>query len=695
MSRTYTWTVLLFVTTVFLAGCSTGAQEKRVLVFTKTAGYTHPSIEDGTEAIASLGSTNGFDVVVTRDSTMFNDDTLRTYSAVVFLSTTGNVLGPGEQLSLKRFIQSGGGFVGIHAASDTEYQWPWYGQLVGGYFTGHPANPGVLSTALQVDDAQHISTQHLGGTWERQDEWYDIRYVNPATNTLLSIDETTYKTEDENPEQGFRPIAWYHEFDGGRSFYTALGHTPESYSEQAFLDHILGGIQYAIGDNDVKDYSSSDVVPPEKHFTHDVLAANLTEPMEIDLLPNGNLILVERRGAVKIFDQKSSRLRTMTRLDVYHGLEQGLLGVAVDPDAERNHWIYMAYTPPDSINPRIHLSRFTASDDWSDIDSEQVLLTIPVDRGEACCHLGGSVEFDGDGNLYLTVGDNTNPFASAGTSPVDEMDGRAFWDAQRTAANTNDLRGKILRIKPTADGYEIPEGNLFEQTDSTRAEIYVMGNRNPFRLSIDNREGAIYWGEVGPDAHDVVPERGPRGYDEINRATAAGNYGWPYMIGDNKAYNDFDFERGRSGPVQEISAIANMSPNNTGRRYLPESQPALIWYPYGPSDDFPQVGEGGRTAMAGPVYYESDFENRRTRFPSYYDSKLFIYEWMRHWISVVTLDEEGNYVDMEPFLPTVLSLSRPMDMFFAPDGSLYMIEYGGNWKQQNEDARLSRITYKP
>lgn len=689
------WSSLFLITSLIFSGCSNDGlmKEQRVLVFTKTAGYTHASIEAGVAAIQELGSTNGFSVTATSDSTMFNDDTLATYSAVVFLNTTGNVLGDGEQQSMKRFIQAGGGYAGIHAATDTEYKWPWYGRLAGGYFDGHPSNPGIRPAVLTVGDSSHAATKHLGATWERADEWYDLRDMNEDVQVLLTIDESTYKTDEENPVQELRPIAWYHEFDGGRAFYTALGHTEESYSEPEFLDHILGGIQYAIGAHVRRDYQASSVVPSESEFAQEVLADNLTEPMEIDELPNGDVILVERPGAVKVFSQKRARLETMTTLDVYYGLEQGLLGVAVDPDAENNHWIYFAYTPPDSINPRIHLSRFTAADDWSDIGSEEVLLSIPVDRDEACCHLGGSVEFDADGNLYLTVGDNTNPFASAGTSPIDEMDGRAFWDAQRSAANTNDLRGKILRIRPTADGYEIPAGNLFEDVEGARPEIYVMGNRNPFRLSVDDRAGAIYWGEVGPDASDDVPERGPRGYDEINRAVAAGNYGWPYLIGDNKPYYDFDFSRGTSGPVRDAKAIVNDSPNNTGLASIPSANPALIWYPYGPSDEFPQVGEGGRTAMAGPVYYEEDFEDRHKRFPTYYDGKLFIYEWMRHWISVVTLDDEGKYVDMEPFLPTALSLSRPMDMLFTRDGSLYVLEYGGAWKKQNEDARLSRIEY--
>ena len=186
---------------------------------------------------------------------------------------------------------------------------------------------------------------------------------------------------------------------------------------------------------------------------------------------------------------------------------------------------------------------------------------------------------------------NTNPFDSDGFSPSDESKNRTAWDAQRSSSNTNNLTGKILRIKPEDDGtYSIPDGNLFEVgTPNTKPEIYVMGNRNPFRISIDKKTNYLYWGEVGPDSHEDSNERGPRGYDEINQAKKPGYFGWPLFVGDNKAYNDYSFEDKTSGPKFNSLDVINNSINNTGLKKLPNAQPAFIWYPYAESDEFPQV----------------------------------------------------------------------------------------------------------
>ncbi|NND73223.1 MAG: ThuA domain-containing protein [Rhodothermales bacterium] len=689
-SRFRVATVIAIMLMLF-AGCAE-SDEPSVLVYSHTNGWRHDSIEAGVAALKQLGADNNFDVLATEDSLVFNSDSLKNYDAVVFLLTTLDVLGPTEQVALQRYIQAGGGYVGVHSASDTEYGWSWYGQLVGAYFTGHPSDPGEREGRLVVDDADHPSTAHLSSEWVRTDEWYDLRSVNNNIEPVLLIDETSYKTPGENPLPDLRPIAWYHEFDGGRSFYTALGHTTESYSEPAFLQHLLGGIRYAIGDGKQLDSGRSTVLPYESSFEKIVLDENLSEPMELDYLGDGRIIFVERRGNVKIFDPAVEESFVAATFPVYSGGEEGLIGVAVDPDFHSNQRVYFVHS--DSSEALIHLSRFVLNGNTVDMSTQSTLLSVPVDRGDACCHTGGSIEFDKNGNLFWTVGDNTNPFASAGISPLDEQPGRLMWDAQRSAGNTNDLRGKILRIRPNDNwGYSIPEGNLFEASDSTRPEIYVMGNRNPFRVSIDDHTGFIYWGEVGPDAGDDLESRGPRGHDEINQARSAGYYGWPYFIGDNKKYHDFNFATGVAGAQFNPQAPVNDSPNSTGLRTLPEARPAFIWYPYGASAEFPEVGIGGRTAMAGPVFYRDDYEDSDVRFPEYYDGKLFIYEWMRDWIFAVSMNEDGDYVYIEPFLPETLELKRPMDMIFAPDGSMYLLEYGSNWNQQNTDARLSRIRY--
>lgn len=215
-----------------------------VLVFSKTAGFRHSSIPAGQAAISELGAEHGFRVTVTEDAAAFNDAGLRRYEAVVFLSTTGDVLDPAQQAAFERYINRGGGYVGIHAASDTEYDWPWYGALVGAYFNGHPAQQDAV---VDIEDARNPSTRGLPARWERFDEWYNFRsYTDGSVHVLARLDETTY---DAGPTAmgADHPIAWCQEFDGGRSWYTGMGHTEESYADPLFLSHVLGGIQQVAG----------------------------------------------------------------------------------------------------------------------------------------------------------------------------------------------------------------------------------------------------------------------------------------------------------------------------------------------------------------------------------------------------------------------------------------------------------------
>jgi len=217
-------------------------KKPKVLIYSKTNGYHHASIPNGIKAIEQLGAANGFSVDATTDSLQFTDKNLKQYAAVIFLSTTANVLDATEQGAFERYIRSGKGFVGVHAAADTEYDWPWYNQLVGAYFKSHPAQQ---TAKLEIKDNSFIATKHLPATWERKDEWYNFRDTMwDKVHILITIDEKSYSG---GANYGYHPMAWYREFDGGRSFYTALGHTEESYTDENFLKHLLGGIEYAIG----------------------------------------------------------------------------------------------------------------------------------------------------------------------------------------------------------------------------------------------------------------------------------------------------------------------------------------------------------------------------------------------------------------------------------------------------------------
>jgi cytochrome c len=448
--------------------------------------------------------------------------------------------------------------------------------------------------------------------------------------------------------------------------------------------------------------SAAPVYPPETSFKRVVLAENpdkdpdgIVDPMELSVAKDGRVFFAERRGLVKYWSPETSEVHTVGQVPVFTGLEDGLLGMTLDPDFTDNGWIYLFHSPPDLEEN--HVSRFTIDEGKLDLSSVKTLIRIKTQRKE-CCHSGGSLNFDSEGNLYASVGDNTNPFASDGFSPSDEQAGRSPWDAQKSSANMNDLRGKILRVRPMDDGtVEIPDGNLFPKDGSQgRPEIYVMGNRNPYRISIDPRTHYLYWGEVGPDAGNLNPERGPAGFDEINQAREAGFFGWPYFIANNKAYVKYDFAGKKSLEQWDAAQPVNLSPNNTGGNQLPPAQSAFIYYPHSLSARFPAVNAGGgRTAMAGPVYYYDEQAQSPHRLPAVYDHHLFIYEWSRNWIIAVRLGEDESITnprkDLHRFLPG-MTFKRPMDMELGPDGCLYLIQWGTQWGDNN-DTQLIRLEY--
>ncbi len=443
--------------------------------------------------------------------------------------------------------------------------------------------------------------------------------------------------------------------------------------------------------------------PDDNRFTKVILAQRLEEPMQFQVLKDGRVIIAERKGKLKVYDPASGDVKVIANFpvstkyvskegEVTEG-EDGLQGVILDPDFEENNWIYVYYSPAGDP-PKNTLERYEWLGDELILSSKKVVLDVPTQR-EECCHVGGGLLFDKDKNLYLSTGDNTFSRASDGFSPLDERPGMSAEDSQKGSSNTNDLRGKILRIHPEADGtYTIPEGNLFpEGTPKTRPEIYTMGNRNPWRLTIDSKTGWLYWGEVGPDgSQDDYEKRGPQSYDEFNRAKEPGNYGWPYFVGNNRAYNEYDFETKESGEFYDPAKPINNSPNNTGMLELPPAIPALIEYSKSESEEYPLLGSGGNSAVGGPIYHRSDFDNPERPFPAYYEGKWFITDFARGWINLVELDEQGDVKSMESFLPDV-KLLGPLDMKFGPEGDLYVIEYGQGYFKDNPEAQLVRIEY--
>ncbi len=212
-----------------------------VLLFSKTKSFRHESIETGRVALQSYFDHHGMSSTISEDSSVFTDEGLQHFDAIVFFQTSGNVLDSLQQIAFVKYIQSGKGFVGIHAASDTEYDWPWYGKLVGAYFANHP---NIQEHFIQKVDTAHVSCKHLPDRWKRTDEVYNFVQLPDSVNVLLTADESTF---DGGTHGDYHPMAWYHLYDGGRAFYTALGHTVESYQDTMLLEHIYQAIVWASG----------------------------------------------------------------------------------------------------------------------------------------------------------------------------------------------------------------------------------------------------------------------------------------------------------------------------------------------------------------------------------------------------------------------------------------------------------------
>ncbi|GAA1960339.1 ThuA domain-containing protein [Agromyces allii] len=672
----------------------------RVLVFSETAGFRHGSITPANTLIEDLAEENGFEAVFTEDSSVFapaNAAELALFDAVVFNSTTGDVLTADEQTTFEEYIRGGGGYAGIHSASDTEYDWPFYGGLVGGYFNGHPA---PQQATVKIEDKVNPSTMHLeGDTWVLSDEWYNYRnFTRDNVHVLLSLDETSYTGGTQGADH---PIAWCQaDYEGGRSWYTGLGHIESNYEIPAFRQHILGGLEIAAG-----------VVPSgcsatqSANYEKITLDDNTQNPMAMDIAPDGKVFYAERNGRLQQIDPDTNATTTALTLAVTQANEDGLLGVVLDPDFAENGWVYLYYAPNNvgGDGPHNRLSRFTYDfgTKTASLASEKVLMKVTTQRN-TCCHAGGDMLFDNDGNLVLATGDNTNPFESDGYAPIDERTGRSDFDAQKSSANTNDLRGKVLRITPQADGtYTIPEGNLFDEAEDTanktRPEVYAMGFRNPFRIGLDPQTNKLFVADYGPDAGAANANRGPGGTVEWNIVDEPGNYGWPLCVGI-KCYRDWNFATSTAGAAFDPAAPINNSPNNTGLTTLPPVIQPEWWTENGTAALYPEIGNSG-APMGGPVYrFDPDLESE-TKWPAYWDGKAIFGEWNQGKQYSIQLDEEtgSEIVDINRILPAIFDgggdWHRSMDFEFGPDGALYVIDWGSDFGGSTADSGVYRIDY--
>ncbi|WP_328414495.1 ThuA domain-containing protein [Micromonospora sp. NBC_00389] len=745
------------------APVSTGNQFK-VLVFTKTTGPVSGSTAAGVAAIRELGKQLRFAVQVTDDSRKIDRPHLSQYRAVVFLNTVGDVLTDAQQNAFEDYYRDGGGFVAVHSAIEAEPSWSFLTDVLGTRATGAV---DVTAATIKVADRVHPASETLPERWNRTDRWYNFAAnVRGVSHVLATVDETTYAGGAMGADH---PITWCKDYQGGRSFYTGLGGTAASFGTTDLRAHLGGAIRWAAGTTD-GDCGATVLA----NYQMDYVAAppNVNEPIGFDVLPDGRVVQTDRRGGVRLHDPATNTTHLLAQLPVYMASEDGMYGPAVDNDFATNKWVYLYYSPltmeapfPEStptanapstgVDPSVwdpwngyfQLSRFKFVDGPTptlDVASEQKILKVPVNRG-ACCHVAGDIDFDSHNNLWMVTGDDTPAGGgnSGGFSPHNDMltatglYNAPFVDARRSSLNTNDLRGKILRFAVQPDGsYTIPDGNLFsgdeEGGGKTRPEIYAMGFRNPFRITLDDDDIA-YVTDYSPDSQTPQAFRGPAGTGRMMVVREPANYGWPLCYQPDLPYYRWNFTTSTplDGPPQAYECgdptrgPANTSRWNTGLTYSPPIHRSELWYSYQDNNAanplgtpcaasytqspqgtcpqlFPEMGTGG-IGPHGAAKYDYDPANPNpTKFPEYYDGAIFFGEFTRDYLREIRLDSAGDVLKINNLLncgpaPTTPTrpfiCDNPMDMMWGDDGSFYLLTYGDGFFAPNPDAALVKFSY--
>nr|WP_030560779.1 ThuA domain-containing protein [Streptomyces aureocirculatus] len=758
-----------------------GSADVRVLVFYGSAadGDESPVVDAAIAAVEKIGRSGPaeqhFTVTATDDPAVFtNARKLGKFNAVTFVTGGGDVLDAEQELGLEAYMEAGGGFLGLHDAARAEPYSSWFTGLIG----ARPKDTGptaVQRATVEVGDRENPATKELPLEWKRPDKWLNWE-KNPSgdVHTVARVREATYKPgADANGWD--HPVSWCRDYDGGRSFYTGMGGTADAYDEADFRGHLRGALLWTtrLARADCKatinaNYKSERLTQPNKPGQNDQIG----EPHGLVTAPDGRVFHIGRGGAdssrpvvtdwnnpdigkgtgeIHVYDPKTRKSTLAGALTVFGNkggggelikVEEGLLGIELDPRFEQNGWVYLHYTPHARINRETHMaeryvSRFTFDEatDKLDLGSEKVLLKWPV-QIHSCCHSGGGMSWDSKGNLYIATGDNNSSGFTdgySGNNPQPHFKGVSFADARRTSGNTNNLNGKILRIHPEPDGtYTLPDGNLFtgEEQDEgggkTRGEIYVMGVRNPARIFVDKKTDTLYAGWVGPDAGQASTTWGPAKYDTFAAITHASNRGWPYCVGNNQPYRDRNLPD-PSKPLgwYDCKNLRNESPNNDGLVKIPPAEPNTIWYsPQGGGVDYPRDANGvpsykqeeakqllpwlkggGQATMNGPVYRYDAASTSADKWPSYWDGKWFVGDFYdgdqpRHAVLTdpKTVGKGGLPVHAESLRKIVPvgndNIKNLMDWKFAPDGSLYVLDYGRGFFTSDAKSALWRVTYK-
>ncbi|MGH3881454.1 MAG: ThuA domain-containing protein [Actinophytocola sp.] len=640
-----------------------------------------------------------------------------------------------------------------------------------------PPEPTPQESVVDLTDRQHPANAGLPMKLTRTDKWRNWA-PNPlgTVHTVAQVEEWRHDA-GQGANGAFHPVSWCRDYEGGRSFYTGMGGTDGSYGEAAFRSHLLGALKWTTGmvradcqATIAANYKIERLSAPNQAGQLDQMG----EPHGLTVAPDGTVFYVGKAacagnavpqpndwtnpdigkgcGTIHQWDPVAKQVKLLTTLDVMGNRgsgdelvknEEGLLGIVPDPNFATNGFLYVYWMPHESIDrdKRIGqrtISRLTYDKQNQTIDqaTRKDLLSWPA-QIHSCCHSGGGMSFDKDGNLYVGSGDSNSSGGSDGYSGNNweaEFQGLSFQDARRTAGNTNDLNGKILRIHPEADGTStIPEGNLFPEAqdvgDKTRPEIYVMGVRNISRLAIDPETNWLTAAWVGPDAGSPDPDLGPAKYETATIITEAGNHGWPYCMGNRQPYrdrsnNDADVLTG----WYDCDHPLNTSPRNTGRVELPPIKDNMVWYsPDGGGPVFPKrpgssiptynaddatytqpyLRGGCQAVMNGPTYHHDRVDtDSGVAWPKYWDDKWFVGDECNAANRVaLTVDPAGVPTQQPPVFAESLAkiigsgsgdnkLQSWMDAKFGPDGALYMLDYAGGFFSLDPNQKLIKVSYE-
>lgn len=669
------------------------ASKPAVLIVTASEGKRASLAKVADRRLAAAARAEGLRPVMVRSKRGLTAKAIRGAAAIVVAANRGTVFTPALESALNRRVRSGAGLVVVGSAAGLQPKSQDFATLVGAEVAGTDT---AKQAQVQFVDKVHPATARLPRRWSVSAPWVTLKR-NPTgrVHVLGWVDEKSY-TPGEKLAMGVEhPVTWCRFIGDGRAVTTTLGLTKDIWTTGVFRRLLRGAIAYAAGTR-----SGDCGATVWSNWKRTVIDADITDGTQLDVGPDGRVYYIEHLGStLKIFDPATDLITESGYIPSLPGLGQGLLGLAVDPGFVKNRWVYVYYHLEGTI---ARLSRFTLRpDDQLDMASEKILLRV---ENVGVDHNGGGLAMGDDGILFLGIGANDMPhfdghYGSRGnnTPLISQI---IQTNSENTAQNTDSLIGKVLRIKPEPDGtYSIPAGNMFPPgTPGTRAEIYTMGHRNAFHLKYDHLTGELLEGDVGPDALEDDPERGPKGYDEFNLIKEPGNYGWPFCVGPNLPYRDKDSITGNgSGEYFDCDNLVN--PSSPGLKEVGPGRKPWIWYPYGVGSDFPEMSEawaggtdGGRLAIPGPKYRA--FEG--SRMPMFYDGSWFIADWTRNWLKQVVTDEKGDVLRVQRFAPD-RGVQAPIDMDLGADGSLYVIEWGAQTIPVGNPvaAKVVRYQYVP